>query len=242
MDKEKLNQELLKTNNLNRAKELIEKGADVNARDKYGQTPLIIACGRQSKHANIELIKYLIEKGANVNATGEDEYHDQTPIMMAIRADYLIRSVAMQIIDILLKAGADINAATKSDKITALTKASRLGHLSITKFLVEHGANLNAQDSDGWTPLMYAINSGRFDVVRYLVENGADINYKNKFGWTAIDLSNDLAYDNINKYGENNKVGIGYLNMANYLSNKLKKQYDTQIDNSFVQSFDELSL
>ena len=43
---------------------LIEKGADLNAIDKYGYTALIWAC----RNNNIEIVKLLIEKGADINA------------------------------------------------------------------------------------------------------------------------------------------------------------------------------
>ena len=53
---------------------LIKKGADVNANDNEGKTPLMYACTFKN-NVNLEIINLLIEKGANVNATTKKERH-----------------------------------------------------------------------------------------------------------------------------------------------------------------------
>jgi len=52
--------EAVKSNDLNRVKELVEKGANVNHEDKYGITPLRWA----AHHNDLTILKYLREKGA----------------------------------------------------------------------------------------------------------------------------------------------------------------------------------
>lgn len=59
------------------ARALLEKGADVNAKTRYGATPLSYACDR----GNTELVRLLIEKGANVDA--RDTFYGATPIVWA---------------------------------------------------------------------------------------------------------------------------------------------------------------
>lgn len=62
-------------------KMLIEKGADVNAREPiFGRTPL--HCAVRSRHA--DLVKTLVENGADVNARETGKYSDATPLYYAL--------------------------------------------------------------------------------------------------------------------------------------------------------------
>jgi ankyrin repeat protein len=68
-----LNEELLKAaadDDAAKVKELLEKGADANARDRDGLTPLHYA----AKHGHADVVKLLIEKGANVNIRSESGF------------------------------------------------------------------------------------------------------------------------------------------------------------------------
>ena len=57
---------------------------------------------------------------------------------------------------------------------TALHIASALGHLGVVRFLIEHGASVNARGLNGSTPLHWAAGSGSVQVVRCLLDHGAD--------------------------------------------------------------------
>jgi hypothetical protein len=63
---------------LAQAKALLDKGADVNARTRYQQTPLFFACDR----GNLELAKLLIDRGADLNA--KDNFYNATPMTWAM--------------------------------------------------------------------------------------------------------------------------------------------------------------
>ena len=93
---------------------LIEKGADVNAYDKYGQTALMLAAKYKSK-VDMDIVKLLIEKGADVNARDNLDY---TGLMTAAFDGRL------DIVKLLIEKGVNINLRNKNDD-TALSIARR---------------------------------------------------------------------------------------------------------------------
>ena len=54
------------------------------------------------------------------------------------------------------------------------------------KLLIAHGADANAEDSDGWTPMHYAAYCGHAEAVKFLIAHGADANAKNNNGMTPL--------------------------------------------------------
>ena len=78
---------------------MLEKGADANAKDTYGETPLIIAL---RYNAAPEIILALLEKGADANAKCSTS--DDSPLIIALRYN-----AVPEIILALLEKGAEIN-------------------------------------------------------------------------------------------------------------------------------------
>jgi hypothetical protein len=79
-----LNEELLaatRKNNVEAVKQLLAKGADVNAKSQYGATPLFFACDR----GNAEIVKLLLAAGADIDV--RDTFYKSTPISWAVQRD-----------------------------------------------------------------------------------------------------------------------------------------------------------
>ena len=109
----------------------------------------------------------------------------------------------VEVVRLLVEHGADVNAQD-NDGYTALLAAAVSGAVSgampgavllgpvelvkveIVRLLVEHGADVNAQDNDGYTALLVAAMLGDVEVVRLLVEHGADVNAQDNDGRTAL--------------------------------------------------------
>ena len=79
----------------------------------------------------------------------------------------------------------DINSATKAG-ITPLHIAVKNRDLKMVIFLLDSGADIDAQDVNGLAPLHYAIGQKRIKIVKYLVKRGADIGLANNYGITPL--------------------------------------------------------
>ena len=162
--------------------QLLEAGADVNARDCGGDTPLSmnIYC-----YKNARIARLLIEGGADVNSI----CHRERLIHWAAR-----RGDA-ETVRLLLNAGAEPNSSD-TDGRNALHHAVRATDFhDIMLRLFEAGVNANATDNKGMTPmhelLMWsnhfgAANAVTFAKARLLIDNGANIDALNKCGHTPL--------------------------------------------------------
>ena len=68
-------------------------------------------------------------------------------------------------------------------------KSVTVGDFTEVKKLIEAGADVNAQNNEGWTVLMLASYFGHPEVAKLLVESGADVNAQNNEGVTALILA-----------------------------------------------------
>ena len=113
---------------------LLEKGADLEAKDDDGQTPLVV--GIQSQ--GFETVRYLLERGADLEAR---DRHGQTPLMVAIQKDIL------ETVNLLLEKGANLEARDNNGH-TPLVMAVRSGRVEIVEFLLGRGADPQALSLD----------------------------------------------------------------------------------------------
>ncbi|MCH2245520.1 MAG: ankyrin repeat domain-containing protein [Crocosphaera sp.] len=138
---------------------LINHGADVNAKDKSGITPL----HHGVSIANKEIVQLLINHGADVNA--KDDYV-RTPLNFGV-------SIAnKEIVQLLINHGADVNAKDKSG-ITPLHDAVFAENKEIVELLINHGARINVKNEFGNTPLSIAVKKGNKDIIELLKKHGA---------------------------------------------------------------------
>ena len=114
------------------ARMLFETGADVSAQDKDGWTPLHLA----SREGQLEVAHILIERGVDVSA---QDKNGQTPLHLVSQ-----------------KGHSEVGR-TLFGNVNALRPASQRGKLEVARMLIEHGADVSAQDEDGWTPLHLAL-------------------------------------------------------------------------------------
>jgi ankyrin repeat protein len=66
-------------------------------------------------------------------------------------------------------------SSNKNTLNKGLLSAAARGNLEEVKFLIDRGANVNAEGMDKWTPLHRAADNGHTEVVRLLLDRGANI-------------------------------------------------------------------
>lgn len=179
-----LNQALIlaaKNQNINKVKDLLASGADVNARNTNEEwlplnyTPLHAAAST----GNEEITKLLINHGAYVNIRDNSSF---TPLYKAIS------SHNFNVSKLLLASGADIDIKTKGGW-TALHSAVSAADRHIIRILIDKTTDINAKNNTGNTPLHLASMLGLKDVVELLLKNGADKSIKNKEKKTAATIA-----------------------------------------------------
>jgi uncharacterized protein len=143
----------------------IAAGADVNASQGDGTTPLMWAVYK----VDPELVATLLKHGAKPSVANK---YGSSPLAEAVKiAD---GGIVKQLLD----AGADVEAPN-GDGQTALMLAARTGALEVAKELVAHGANVNATESwRGQTTLMWAADANQAEIVQLLIAKGADVNVR----------------------------------------------------------------
>jgi hypothetical protein len=138
---------------------LLSMGADVNAKDKRGQTPLMMLDG----DATADLVWDLINAGAKVNLRDKDG--DTALTQMADKNN-------VEVLRTLLEAGAKVDTRNNAGK-TALILAASEGLVNNVRVLINAGADINARDNDGKSALAVAIEEGHKPVIRLLRSLGA---------------------------------------------------------------------
>jgi ankyrin repeat protein len=190
---------------------LVEKGADINAQDKYSRPILEPAVfgGR----FNTNNVDYLIEKGINIPKPDSEidqpmffrtlERGQKNIFDAMVKQGYdvfckdaggfsILLKAAMnnmkEMIDFLISRGAEIKTADKTGK-TALHHAVIREYYELTKYLLSKGFDVNDADREGLTPYYYASRFGHKKLAQLLAPNGArQINLSDKFD--AVTLLN----------------------------------------------------
>ena len=165
---------------------LIRAGADAKIANRYGVTPLYLAC----MNGSAEVVRRLLDAGADANAAMPG---NETALMTAARTG------DPETVKALLAHGADPNAREANRSQTALMWAAVEGNAAAVKVLTEGGADIHAvsagpkyveqgRSQDGFvnysrkgridklTPLLFAVRAGHIDAVRALLDAGASVN------------------------------------------------------------------
>jgi ankyrin repeat protein len=161
----------------------VKTGANVNAKDFLGWTPLMYAA---RNNPDPGLISTLIGHGADVDGRSGI---GQTALMMASGfAGY-------ETVSILIGAGADV-IDREDDGWTALMwAANQNGDPRVTSLLIDRGSDVNARNDGGQTPLILAALLNKNPaVLSLLISSGADVRARDKDGKMAVDYASQNTF------------------------------------------------
>ncbi|CAB1112189.1 unnamed protein product [Ectocarpus sp. CCAP 1310/34] len=190
---------------------LVEKGADVRAKDEEGFTPLLNAGNFE------EVASFLVESGADPNdvytddagkehnllfdsvALGNEEfaellvskgatasYRDAGGASVLVHASHAkMPKVVKALLEAPASAGVDKDAAS-DEGVTPLIAAAMKGHVDIVDMLIGAKCNLDAVDKDGTNALMAAASNGHLEAATSLVKAGAALDKQNSDGHSAL--------------------------------------------------------
>jgi len=131
-----------------------------------GRTLLHFGCGAGC----VEVVAALLQLGTDANIQDSGGH---TPLYRS--ANECGSERGTELVRMLVRAGADVNACGGVTRATPLQMAARRGYIGIARELLDCGAALEARDSKGDTPLQRAINCRRDTVVRLLRDRGATV-------------------------------------------------------------------
>ena len=187
--------------------EIIDHGADVNATNRNNHTALMLACGKRhvdaihillkagsdtniahkdgwtclmvavDSHCSYEMVQEIIDHGADVNVTNK---YNRTALTIACEKRHV------DAIHVLRKAGADTNIVEKYGGTCLMRAVKSHCNCGELRAIIDHGVNVNAQNSLNCTALMIACDEKHADAIHVLLKAGCDTNIVHKSGWTCL--------------------------------------------------------
>ncbi len=189
---------------------LLERGADIEARNNWGRTPLLIVA---RETGNAKMAALLIEAGAEVNVRdrggespldlaawrGFAELVDllldegaELPPPGSTQGQYVAMFAAEKGLDRLfgmsVDAGVDLGLRNENDG-SLLHSASQGGSAEVVARLLDEGFDPTERDVYGREPLHYAAEMGHQDIARLLLDRGAGIDARSLSGETAFNTA-----------------------------------------------------
>eukprot|EP00123_Amoebidium_parasiticum_P015073 comp22770_c1_seq1/m.35607 comp22770_c1_seq1/g.35607 ORF comp22770_c1_seq1/g.35607 comp22770_c1_seq1/m.35607 type:complete len:346 (-) comp22770_c1_seq1:44-1081(-) len=126
---------------------LLENGADITAKDDWGQTPLQQAC----YNGHTEVVKFLVEKGADIHE--KDKTWGQNALHWAA-----VKGTP-DLIKYLVEKGMDVNMPDGDKNQTPVYLCVKAGNVECVEYLLKMGGRTDVADKDGQTPETVGKNS-----------------------------------------------------------------------------------
>lgn len=152
------------------AARLLDAGADVEATNKLGATPLVYVCRLGAGYANTMTVTQSHPDGTT---------EERTITAEEVQASYL------EVLKLLIARGARLDARDPGG-FAALHHVAEAGNVGFARVLLEAGADASAADVDGFTPLHLSALKGDAAMARLLLQHGARGEATVTTGWKDI--------------------------------------------------------
>lgn len=166
---------------------ILTAGGNINA-EKKNKTILMIA----AQKGYIELVSELLSREAWVN---HEDLDSRTSLHYAIDN----KTENLDVVNLLIENGADMNKQTSSDGFTPLIFAVNRGHLNIARQLIDKGVKLDISDyTNNNTALHIACSNGFKEIVEIIAIDSTFnlvFNSKNRDGHTPIEIAEEKVMD-----------------------------------------------
>ena len=226
---------------------LLDRGADANIASADGNSPLHTAVSK----GFFDITKLLVEKGSYVNLQNKE---GRTPLFLSVKNKH------EQLIKLLIENEADVRIGYKENSTERfyLVRGKNRGRAAwhyiageqvnepeIIDLLVKSGANVNAQDAEGFTPLHMAAIHGNLKIVKKLVDLDADVNIVATDGKNAAELAHLNEELEIKEYLESKMASLPRTKEKeedSELADLLIEAYGLPVSYYLTESFRELNL
>ncbi|XP_074844658.1 NF-kappa-B inhibitor epsilon [Carettochelys insculpta] len=166
---------------------LIHKGVSLTLQDRNGNTPLHVACEQQNIECSKQLLEPTLRESTQPRSSPQDLQLQNWQGLACLHISTLKGN--LQLMELLLQSGADINVQDGTSGKTPLHLAVESRDHKAVKYLLSKGAHVDALMYNGCTPLHLAVGRKDAAMAAILYHSGADTLLRNMEDETAQDLA-----------------------------------------------------
>ena len=166
---------------------------------------------------DLDAIEFILEHTKDLDLEKRD-CSSQTALIICVRNNNLV------IAELLLKAGANVNAVIQETGYTPLLMALGRHDLEMAKLLLRYGSDINKVSNNGTTPLMKACwlcSDDEILLIRSLIDNKTDINVRNDSGINALEICCGRVW-----IGKNNEIIKLFVSMGGTVEETFQSMLD----------------
>jgi len=148
---------------------LLNAGANVDIRNKYGATALLLILDPEGTYIRnkVEIARLLLNAKCDVNV----EVDGSSALIYACEG-----GISSDILRLIIASNADLTKRNRADMTALHVLIANKAPIDLIKILLENGVDVNAKSGFGaWTPLHIAALTEQIEVIRLLFENNGDV-------------------------------------------------------------------